>query len=218
MDVLGSPANQTLLRMVNVKYLIFDKQISMPGLSLIYSGNKTFVYRNENALPRAYFVNRVEKISALDILNRVRADEFDPKDIAFVEDSSLNVDIPDSTAFVKIESYKDETITLNVDASGNNFLFLGDTYFTGEADYKLFKIPTGWKAYIDGNETKIYRANHDFRGIVVPKGKHKVEFVYLPESFVITKYVSLGLSSLALFGLLLGVFLMQKKKKESIEE
>ncbi len=207
MDVLGSPANPTLWRMANVKYIVLDQQKNIQGLKLIYSGNKTFVYQNQNALPRAYFVNKVEVKPALDMLNMVKADAFDPVDIAFVEEEELNVDIPDSTAFVKIESYKDETINLNVNASGNNFLFLGDTYY-----------PVGWKAYIDGNETPIYRANHDFRGIVVPEGKHKVEFVYLPESFVISEYVSLGLSSLALFGLLLGVFLMQKKKKESVEE
>ncbi len=214
MDVLGSPANHTLWRMANVKYIVFDKQITVPGLTPIYSTEKTVVYRNEFALPRAYFVNRVEKIPALDILNKVKTDEFDPLDVAFIEDETLQVDTPDSTAYVKIESYKDETIALNVNASGNNFLFLGDTYFTGETDYKLFKVHTGWKAYIDGNETKIYRANHDFRGIVVPKGEHKVEFVYAPESFTIAKYVSLTLSSLSLLGLLVGLFLMKRKKNE----
>ena len=108
---------------------------------------------------------------------------------------------PDSTAFVNIESYKDETITLNVNASGSNFLFLGDTYY-----------PNGWKAYIDGRETKIYRANHNFRGIVVPEGKHKVEFVYLPASFIISKYLSLVLSSLTIIGLIVGFILTKKQK------
>ena len=202
MDVLGGPANQTLWRMANVKYIVLDKQINIAGLSPIYSGNKTFVYRNEAALPRAYFVNKVEVKPALEMLQLVKANSFDPKDIAYVEEEKLTVDKPDSTAYVKIISYKDETIKLDVKASGNNFLFLGDTYY-----------PVGWKAYIDGNETKIYRANHDFRGIVVPKGNHKVKFVYLPESFVISRDIALVLSSLAILGLLLGVFLEQKKKK-----
>ena len=206
MDVLGSPANQTLWRMANVKYLVLDNPVAMAGLNLIYSGNKTFVYENKNALPRVYFVNSVQKASALEILNKVKNNQFDPKDIAFVEDADIKVDKPDSTATVQLEKYGDENIYLNVNASGNNFLFLGDTY-----------VGKGWKAYVDGNETPIYRTNHNFRGIVVPKGNHKIHFEYLPESFVITKFVSLILSVLVVLGLLVSVGLNLRKKKEETE-
>ena len=206
MDVLGSPANQTLWRMTNVKYIILDNPVNVAGLNTVYSGNKTYVYENKNALPRSYFVNSVQKASAMEILNKVKNNQFDPKGIAFVEDADIKVDRPDSTATVQIEKYGDENIYLNVNASGNNFLFLGDTY-----------MPKGWKAYVDGNEIPIYRANHNFRGIVVPKGYHKIEFEYLPQSFVITKNVSLVLSSLVVLGLLVSVGLNFRKKKEKIK-
>ena len=215
MDVLNSPANQTLWRMTNTKYVVFDKPYEYPGLTQIYSGEKDFVYLNQLALPRAYFVNTIEKANPIEILNKVKNDLFDPQEIAYVEDSDLKVDKPDSTTYVEIEKYGDENIYLNVKASGNNFLILGDTFISGEADYKLFKIPTGWKAYIDGNETKIYRTNHDFRGIVVPAGEHKIHFEYLPESFVISKNASMILSSLVLLGLLFSIWLNLKKKKNS---
>ena len=143
MDILGSPANPTLWRMANVKYIVFDSQINYPGLQLIYSGNKTFVYQNTNTLPRAYFVNSIETKATLELLNDVKNNLFDPKEVAYVEDESITVEEPDSTAFVNIESYKDETIILNVNASGNNYLFLGDKYF-----------PNGWKAYNDEDEKK----------------------------------------------------------------
>ena len=127
------------------------------------------------------------------------------KEIAFVEDDDIKVDRHDSTAEVQIEKYGDENIYLNVNASGNNFLFLSDTY-----------VGKGWKAYVDGNETPIYRANHNFRGIVVSKGNHKIHFEYLPQSFVITKIVSLILSSLVVLGLLISVGLNFRKKKETV--
>jgi hypothetical protein len=206
MDVLGSPANQTLWRMTNTKYIILDNQVNLAGLVPIYSGNKTFVYENINALPRAYFVNSVEKASAIEILNKVKNNQFDPREVAFVEDAEIKVDRPDSTASVKIEKYQDENIYLKVNASGNNFLFLGDTY-----------VGKGWKAYVDGNETTIYRANHNFRGIIVPKGEHKIHFEYLPESFVITKNLALVLSSLVVIGLLFSIGLKLRKKKEISE-
>ena len=112
--------------------------------------------------------------------------------------------MPDSTAYANIEKYGDEKIILDVSASGNNFLFLGDTY-----------MPAGWKAYVDGNETEIYRTNHNFRGIIVPDGKHKVEFIYLPDSFVITKYTALTLSSLTILGLIIGFVFIRNRKTNS---
>ena len=202
MDVLGNPANPTFWRMLNVKYIVVDNPVNVDALVPVYSGNKTYVYENKNALPRAYFVNSVQKASAIEILNKVKNNQFDPKEIAFVEDADIKVDKPDSTANVQIEKYGDENIYLNVTASGNNFLFLGDTY-----------VGKGWKAYVDGNETQIYRANHNFRGIVVSKGNHKIHFEYLPKSFVITKNVSLVLSSLVVIGLFVSIGFNFKKKQ-----
>jgi len=211
-DILGSPANPTFWRMLNVKYIVFDKEVNSPDLQLIYSGDKSFVYLNKNVLPRAYFVNQVAQKTGVEIINMVKNTQFDPAFIAFTEEEIQGVEAPDTTAFVRIEKFEDEHIQLDVNASGNNFLFLGDTYMTGETDYKLLKVHTGWKAFIDGVETKIYRANHGFRGIVVPKGKHKIEFVYLPESFVISKYLSFSFSSIIIIGLILGIILNLRKK------
>jgi hypothetical protein len=211
-DVLGSPANPTFWRMLNVKYLVFDKEVTSPDLQLIYSGNKSFVYLNRSALPRVYFVNQVAAKSGIEIINLVKNTQFDPAYIAFTEEEVTGIQTPDSTASIRIEKFDDEFIQLDVNASGNNFLFLGDTYMTGETDYKLLKVHTGWKAFIDGVETKIYRTNHAFRGIVVPEGKHKVEFSYRPESFVISKYLSLTFSSIIMLGLVAGIGFNLRKK------
>ena len=67
----------------------------------------------------------------------------------------------------------------------------------GKVDYKFFKLPTGWKAYIDNKETEIYKTNHGYMGIVVPKGKHKIEFIFAPLSFYISKYIVLFFSSIS---------------------
>lgn len=202
MDIAG-PANPTLWRMLNVKYLAFDNPVNLPGLEEIFSSEHTFVYKNNNALPRAYFVDSVSFRPMLEILNMVKNNSFDPKRVAFLESDAPKIDKPDSTAFVKITSYGESQIEIETKASGNNFLFLGDTYY-----------PNGWKAFIDGIETEIYKTNHGFRGIVVPKGTHKIEFVYKPESFYVGKYTSLILN-LLLIGLLVGiVFLHRKEERE----
>jgi hypothetical protein len=202
MDVLGSAANPTFWRMTNTKYIVLDKPLNFAGLIPVYSGEKTYVYQNQDALPRAYFVDSIEKASSIEILNKVKNNQFDPKKVAFLELDEIRVDRPDSSATVEVEKYSDENIYIKANASGNNFLFLGDTY-----------VGKGWKAYVDGSETRIYRTNHDFRGIVVPKGLHEIHFEYLPESFVITKNLALGLSSLVVIGLIVSLGMNFKKKK-----
>jgi uncharacterized membrane protein YfhO len=66
--------------------------------------------------------------------------------------------------------------------------FISDTYYPG------------WRAFVDGKETKIYRANYAFRAIKVPKGTHEVLMYYLPNSFVFGIYLSImGLGTLLVF-------------------
>ena len=38
--------------------------------------------------------------------------------------------------------------------------------------------PNGWKAFINGKETKIFKTNNLLRSVVVPSGLNKIEFVY----------------------------------------
>ncbi|MDP2303244.1 MAG: YfhO family protein [Ignavibacteria bacterium] len=195
-DVVG-PVNPTLWNLANVKYIITDKPIMMAGLTQVASSEKSSVYKNEAVLPRVYFVNRVEMKKGIDILNSIKNNEFNPAEIAYTEEA-VQVDQPDSTASVRITKYADEKIVVNVNASGNNFVVFTNTY-----------VPTGWKATIDGNDLKVFRANHNFMGVVVPKGEHILEFTYAPTSFFISRWIAFILSSLVVAGLII-VLLMQK--------
>lgn len=203
MDVVG-PINPTLWRMLNVKYVVSSKPLPWPGFDEIYSEKNDIVYRNSNALQRAYFVDTVEEKPDLQVLKMAKQNSFDPEKVAFVNGTKLNVDKPDSTTYAHITKYLDETVSLNVKASGNNFLFFGDTY-----------LPTGWKAYIDGKKTVIYKADHGFMGIIVPRGKHKVEFNYSPASFTISKYVAVVFSGFVLLELIASIVVEIRKKNKS---
>jgi hypothetical protein len=73
----------------------------------------------------------------------------------------------------KLLSYKANKVVLQYETDRDGFLYVSDTYYPG------------WHAYVDGKETKIYRANLAFRAIEAPKGKHTVVFKYIPMSFYI---------------------------------
>jgi uncharacterized membrane protein YfhO len=137
----------------------------------------------------------------MDILNLAKSNSFDPKRIAYLEEDSIKTDLPDSSASVEIKIYKEDYLEAEVSASGNNFLFFGNNY-----------VMPGWKASIDEEKTKIYRTNHAFMGILVPQGKHIVKFYYAPESFYISKYIVLILSSLVVLGIVLTAFTSRKRE------
>lgn len=45
-----------------------------------------------------------------------------------------------------------------------------------------------WRAFIDGKESKIYRANMAFKSVILEKGPHIVRFVYDPKLYKITLF------------------------------
>ena len=55
----------------------------------------------------------------------------------------------------------------------------------------------GWKAYIDGKQISIFRANFNSKGIFVPPGSHKILFRFDPEDYKWHLLISSGLFFLA---------------------
>jgi len=90
-------------------------------------------------------------------------------------------------------SYGPDRVEIRYDANRDCFLYLSDTYYPG------------WRAYVDGRETPIYRANLAFRAIEAPKGRHRVVFTYVPYSF----YAGLALT---LSGICLCLLLLKRGK------
>ena len=50
----------------------------------------------------------------------------------------------------------------------------------------------GWKAKIDGNEVPVKTFQDAFVRITVPKGKHKIEFSYIPQGFLLGLFLCIS--------------------------
>jgi hypothetical protein len=166
-------------------------------------GDKT-VFVNRAAMPRAFFIDRYEVAGGLDILNRIKGMSFNPQQVAFVmEDPKVKIDPPQPGAFAEFVRSGIQDLEVKVHATGNNLLFLSETYY-----------PEGWKAFVDNVETPILRLNYLFRGVVVPAGVHTLTMKFEPRGFSLGKALSLGVNILLLAGLaVLGGLEYVKRKK-----
>ena len=69
--------------------------------------------------------------------------------------------------------------TAQVSANDTGFLIFADNYYPG------------WMAYIDDTQTEIFCVNGIFKGITIPPGEHRIEFVFHPMSYRLGLFMSL---------------------------
>ena len=169
------------------------------------------VYENKNYLPRAFFVDEYKVESGINILNAMKNGTFDPKTTALLEeDPGVQIQKPDSGASATITAFDIHNIAYDVNATGNNMLVFSEIYY-----------PAGWNAYIDGQETEIYKTDYLFRSIIVPAGQHKVEFKFDPSSYSTGKSISLAANIFVVLLLVAGIggtFMSKKQNGRDKED
>jgi hypothetical protein len=166
------PINMNMVNMLNVKYLVLEGQLPEGRFSLanIDQGRKRLTYLNPAALPRTFFVKKaIVAPSQTQVFAELNSVRFDAATMAVVEKPMpQDLTSPDSTS-AEITEYKSREITIRAFTSSPGLLVLSEVYY-----------PAGWKAFIDGNETEIYKTNYILRSVVVPKGEHTVTFKFDP--------------------------------------
>lgn len=155
--------------LLGVKYVISLATLSSPKLKKVFEEGQTKVYENLQSLPRAFFVkNLITESSQQKIVNDMYSKSVSLRTIAITQvaisenggESTFSIDRSDAS----IQYYTANNVTIQTHNPSDGFLVLTDVYY-----------PT-WHAYVDGKETKIYPTDLALRGIMIPAGKHSVEF------------------------------------------
>jgi hypothetical protein len=181
------PTLAGILGAENVKYVVSPENIGeTAGLSLVKeypAPNKNlniYLYKNNRYLPRAYFAGQsVVFDNRTDVLIFMSSRDFNPPENVVIEGPAPEITSP-GRGSVRIVNYQDSLVEIDTNTENMGYLVLSDTWYPG------------WHAYIDGTETQIFKANYNFRAVVLAPGKHKVVFEFKPESFRIGEWVSIG--------------------------
>ncbi|WP_143961760.1 YfhO family protein [Litoribacter populi] len=172
------------LNMLNAKYFYFG-------------ASENQVFRNDFAKGAAWFPETVYPVTS----NR--------DELGALQNSELgNTAVINSQEFgtfnagsgsVELLDYSPNELVYNVDADQPGVAIFSEIYY-----------PEGWKAFVNGQETEILRANYVLRAINLPEGNSEVRFKFEPSSYYTTKPLMIIFQYVIIMLLVVGIFLTIK--------
>lgn len=193
-----------VLNMLNTRYLVSRQPLPETTLSPVAEAEGRYLYRNDDALPRAFLVDSVRVIAEKDaIFEALKDPEFKPGEHAILEKPVGARLGPTGDSSVEITLHTPHRIEMAVEADAPCLLVLSEIYY-----------PAGWRATIDSAPAEIYKTNYVLRSVVVPEGRHEVAMIFDPSSFTTGLLVSRIASTLVLAGLIAaGAMRIRKRLK-----
>ena len=181
---------QQVLNMLNTKYIIYNPKVE-PVLN-------TYAFGNAWMVQSVKWVNNAdEAIAALgkeDLRSTVVVER------QFAAKVKAKKFLLDASARIKLLKYAPNDLVYDFQSKVQQLVVFSEIYY-----------PKGWDVYVDGEKAPYFRVDYLLRAMVVPSGKHTIEFQFKPKAWTIGEPVSL-ISSIILL-LVLGWFVFSLLKR-----
>lgn len=185
------------VNMLNTKYIIYNPNAE-PLLNPYANGNAWFVQNIdwvENANEEIEKLANIDTKSTVIIDKRFKEYVIDFKPSPFVGNT------------IKLQEYQPNHLKYETNTTSDQLAVFSEVYYD-----------KGWDAYIDGKLIPHFRVNYTLRAMMVPAGKHIIEFKFLPKSYFIGEKIALVGSILLILAFLLIVGREIKSCKNKKEE
>ncbi len=177
--------NMSVLNMLNTKYIIQADENKRPSArpNMGFMGNAWFVEEIQ-------LVNNAdEELAALDNFDPGRTVVIDKRFSSYVEDYTPTYD---SLAQITLIGYKPNHLQYQSNTQKDQLAVFSEIYYD-----------KGWNVYVDDVLVPHFRVNYVLRAMIIPAGKHKIDFKFEPKVYKVGEKVSFA-SSLLLILLVLG--------------
>ena len=122
-------------------------------------------------------------------LKELLADDFDPRRVVYLPlEASGYVPTNAANARVTTRRFAAHEILAEVETDAPTLVTVAQSFYHP------------WRAFVDGQPVRLWRANYAFQALAVPAGKHTVRLVYVDEKFRLG--VGISLAALAVCGVL----------------
>ncbi|MCX7840239.1 MAG: YfhO family protein, partial [Anaerolineae bacterium] len=190
-------SEEKLWRLLNVRYVITGRA-GMQNAELVTNDGDTRLLRLHETMPRAWFVaSAIHNPDDAQVLAALASDDFDAWRVVYLADASPHARVTSSHAPTpaNFERITPEHARVTLDAPSEGWLVVSANYYY-----------PGWRAFVNGVETRIVRANIALCAVPVRAGTQKIEFVFEPWS------VKVGITtSITLILLVLAVVIILSK-------
>ena len=154
----------SILRFLNVTY------ITKPGTVVEW-------IKYTNSMPLIYAGQNIKLMDYSNSLNYILSPSFNPPDEVIISKEEKNKYsdislIKKQKTTINNATYSNHRIIFDYESEAPAIITISQTYYKN------------WRAFIDGKEYPILRANYAFQAIPVPAGKHKAVIEYYDKSFI----------------------------------
>lgn len=220
----GESLNSPLFDMLNIRYVISEREIPYPKFTLAYSDEAVFIYENHGAVPRAFTLPESSALVYADdeksdlapfaqmILSQdIRQHVMLPFSEAKKLDLSAATGAPASLTPAAVTVYTAQEIFIDAHVTETSWLIDSGAMYPG------------WRAWIrpigapedQEQEVPVALVNGNFRGVRLQPGDWTVRLKFSPDSFRFGAFTSFMSGLLVIF--LAAVWLWRRAYRESPE-
>lgn len=189
-------AEMNVLNMLNARYLIMSPQAPL---------------QNPYASGNAWFTDRIKWVAnANEELDALKTSQITTEAIIDQRFKSMITDLPTGLSpnpepdQIRLAECKPNYLKYESQVVQNRLAIFSEIYYSH-----------GWKSFIDGREVPHVRADYALRAMVVPAGKHVIEFRFAPKSLQTGQAVSWAGSILVLL-MAAGLLYMELRRRKKL--
>ena len=194
--LIATPAVRELL---NVRYLIMPG--AQQGVESVAEAGGRHLYEIPSELPYAYFPASLEMVGDTAAAVARTLEISDPARLTIVEELAGAEPPVAGQGSASLVHYEPDRVVIEVVADRAGLLAVSEIHHER------------WKAFLDGEEAVVWRANTAFRGVEVPAGRHELVFEYRSPPFSVGVWVSL----LTLVGLVTSILVAGRRRPRDSE-
>lgn len=177
--------------------------LDMLNTKFFMAGNtRNAVILNSNSLGNVWLANKITYVSSAD--EEIAKTCVLESGEAVIDRTAFNINlINPAQGEISLLERNPDLLKYTADVSGEALAIFSEIYY-----------PEGWEATIDGKKVDVIRANYLLRALVLPEGKHIIEFSFKPKSYYTSQVIMTSSSILFILisVLLLAIYFYRNKK------